>query len=142
MTCRLNDMPFNLWFLTRTYIMYMTYMRRVPNITGIQGGVPALRGRRMAWRPASCAVWWAGAAQSDRSCVFRDRQRRFALCDLHMFQMMNSARFAVGAQGVAVADRAYQQAVAYARERVQGRSVGAASAGSVAIIEHPDGVAC
>ncbi|SPR96399.1 acyl-CoA dehydrogenase [Cupriavidus taiwanensis] len=56
----------------------------------------------------------------------------------YMFQMMNSARFAVGVQGVAIADRAYQQAVAYARERVQGRSVGAAAAGSVPIIAHPD----
>ncbi|MEM5428511.1 acyl-CoA dehydrogenase [Cupriavidus oxalaticus] len=56
----------------------------------------------------------------------------------YMFQMMNSARFAVGVQGVAVADRAYQLAVAYARERVQGRSVGAAAAGSVPIIAHPD----
>ncbi|UDM51991.1 acyl-CoA dehydrogenase [Cupriavidus sp. MP-37] len=56
----------------------------------------------------------------------------------YMFQMMNSARFAVGVQGVAVADRAYQQAVAYARERVQGRSAGSAAAGSVRIIQHPD----
>lgn len=56
----------------------------------------------------------------------------------YMFQMMNSARFAVGVQGVAVADRAYQQAVSYARERVQGRSVGETGKGSVPIIEHPD----
>ena len=37
--------------------------------------------------------------------------------------MMNAARYAVGMQGVAVAERAYQKAVAYARERVQGRPV-------------------
>ncbi|SPA25478.1 Acyl-CoA dehydrogenase [Cupriavidus taiwanensis] len=56
----------------------------------------------------------------------------------YMFEMMNSARFAVGVQGVAVADRAYQHAVAYARDRLQGRSVSGRGKGSVAIIEHPD----
>jgi butyryl-CoA dehydrogenase len=54
-----------------------------------------------------------------------------------MFIMMNAARFAVGMQGVAVAERAYQQAVAYARDRVQSRDL-AGSAGPVAIIHHPD----
>ena len=38
-----------------------------------------------------------------------------------MFVMMNSARLAVGLQGVAIGERAYQQALAYARERRQGR---------------------
>ncbi|MGE0310903.1 MAG: acyl-CoA dehydrogenase [Lautropia sp.] len=55
----------------------------------------------------------------------------------YMFVMMNAARFAVGMQGVAVAERAYQKAVQYARERVQGRAV-EGSAGAVAIISHPD----
>ena len=55
----------------------------------------------------------------------------------YMFIMMNAARFAVGLQGIAVAERATQQAVAYARERVQSRDVGG-SAGPVAIIHHPD----
>ncbi|MCL4183888.1 MAG: acyl-CoA dehydrogenase family protein, partial [Burkholderiaceae bacterium] len=55
----------------------------------------------------------------------------------YMFVMMNAARFAVGMQGVAVAERAYQQAVAYAKERVQSRDV-AGSSGPVAIIRHPD----
>src|SRR5581483_3934543 len=41
----------------------------------------------------------------------------------YMFIMMNAARFAVGMQGVAVADRAYQKAVSYAKERVQSRPV-------------------
>ena len=54
-----------------------------------------------------------------------------------MFTMMNLARLAVGLQGVAIAERATQQAVAYASERRQGRAPGAAS-GSSAIIEHPD----
>lgn len=55
-----------------------------------------------------------------------------------MFIMMNAARFAVGVQGVAVAERAYQHAVAYARERVQSRPVDGSSKSAVAIIEHPD----
>ncbi len=55
----------------------------------------------------------------------------------YMFVMMNAARFAVGVQGVAIAERAYQQAVAYARERVQSRAVEGSSA-AVAIIQHPD----
>ena len=54
-----------------------------------------------------------------------------------MFTMMNQARLAVGIEGVAIAERATQQALAYARERRQGRAVGAAGEGSSAIIEHP-----
>ena len=56
----------------------------------------------------------------------------------YMFVMMNSARFAVGVQGIAIAERSYQAAVDYARSRVQGRSVEGDSPSSVAIIEHPD----
>ncbi|MDA7416340.1 acyl-CoA dehydrogenase [Xenophilus arseniciresistens] len=56
----------------------------------------------------------------------------------YMFIMMNAARYAVGVQGIAVAERAYQQAVAYARERVQSRPVDGSVAGSAAIIHHPD----
>ena len=55
----------------------------------------------------------------------------------YMFVMMNAARFAVGMQGVAIADRAYQKAVAYSRDRVQSRDV-AGSSGPVSIIHHPD----
>ena len=54
----------------------------------------------------------------------------------YMFTMMNHARLNVGAQGVAVADRSYQHAVAYARERVQGIAPGDAVKGS--IIRHAD----
>ena len=57
----------------------------------------------------------------------------------YMFVMMNAARFGVGMQGVGVAERAYQRAVAYARERVQGRVPGAAKdAAATGIIGHPD----
>jgi alkylation response protein AidB-like acyl-CoA dehydrogenase len=55
----------------------------------------------------------------------------------YMFIMMNAARFAVGMQGVAVAERAYQKAVRYAKERVQSRDL-AGSAGPVTIIHQPD----
>ena len=53
-----------------------------------------------------------------------------------MFTMMNSARLAVGLEGVSISERAYQHALAYALDRVQGRAPG--HAGSVAIIEHAD----
>src|SRR6266849_890140 len=55
-----------------------------------------------------------------------------------MFARMNEARLAVGLQGVAIAETATQQAVAYARERRQGRSAGMAPAESVPIIAHMD----
>ncbi len=57
----------------------------------------------------------------------------------YMFVMMNLARFSVGMEGVAISERAYQRAVAYARERVQGKPVGAEKgAKGLPIIEHPD----
>jgi len=55
-----------------------------------------------------------------------------------MFIMMNAARYAVGVQGIAVAERAYQLAVAYAKERVQGRPVDGSLPGAGPIIHHPD----
>jgi acyl-CoA dehydrogenase len=55
-----------------------------------------------------------------------------------MFTMMNNARLAVGLQGVAIAERAYQQAVAFARERRQGRSPLWREGAMSPIIEHPD----
>ena len=56
----------------------------------------------------------------------------------YMFIMMNAARFAVGMQGVAVADRAYQKAAAYAKERVQSRPVDGSAKQAVTIAHHPD----
>lgn len=55
-----------------------------------------------------------------------------------MFTMMNNARLAVGLQGVAIGERAFQHALAYARDRVQGKSVTGETGEKVAIIEHPD----
>ncbi len=55
-----------------------------------------------------------------------------------MFIMMNAARLAVGVQGVALAERATQRAVAYARERRQGRSALSKGTDMAPIVEHPD----
>jgi len=55
-----------------------------------------------------------------------------------MFTMMNAARLGVGVQGVAIAERAYQQAVAYANERKQGRAIGRTAEGDSAIVDHAD----
>ncbi|MFL5151259.1 MAG: acyl-CoA dehydrogenase [Microvirga sp.] len=55
-----------------------------------------------------------------------------------MFTMMNNARLAVALQGVAIAERAYQGALAYAKERRQGRAPGSAGDGMSPIIAHPD----
>jgi len=56
----------------------------------------------------------------------------------YMFIMMNAARFGVGVQGIAIADRAYQKAVSFAKERVQSRPVDGSLPGSGPIIHHPD----
>ena len=55
-----------------------------------------------------------------------------------MFTMMNNARLSVGLQGVALAERATQHALAYAKDRKQGSAIGDKSGTRVAIIEHPD----
>ena len=62
-------------------------------------------------------------------------ENRGMLC---MFTMMNQARLGVGLEGVGIADRAYQQALAFAQERRQGRAVGKKGEGSDPIIVHPD----
>jgi hypothetical protein len=55
----------------------------------------------------------------------------------YMFIMMNAARFSVGLEGVAIAERAYQRAVAYAKERLQGKDL-VEGGKTVPIIRHPD----
>jgi alkylation response protein AidB-like acyl-CoA dehydrogenase len=55
-----------------------------------------------------------------------------------MFIMMNAARYAVGVQGIAVAERAYQKAAQYAKDRVQSRPVDGSLPGSAPIVHHPD----
>ncbi|WP_018989979.1 acyl-CoA dehydrogenase [Aromatoleum toluclasticum] len=56
----------------------------------------------------------------------------------YMFIMMNEARFAVGMEGVALSERAYQHALAYAKDRVQGTEMGVRGGPKVSIIHHPD----
>lgn len=55
-----------------------------------------------------------------------------------MFTMMNNARINVGNQGVQISERATQQALAYAQERIQSARAGSPDKSPVAIIEHPD----
>ena len=55
----------------------------------------------------------------------------------YMFVMMNAARFSVGLEGVAIAERAFQRALAYAKERLQGKDL-VEGAKTVPIIRHPD----
>jgi len=57
---------------------------------------------------------------------------------MYMFTMMNAARHAVGLEGVAISERAYQQAREFARERIQGQPIGPSGGEPAAIIEHPD----
>ncbi|MEY4207718.1 MAG: hypothetical protein RLZZ20_870 [Pseudomonadota bacterium] len=79
-----------------------------------------------------------GDLASQHELVIEDRQLGEENRGLeYMFIMMNAARFAVGMQGISVAERAYQKAVSYARDRVQSRDL-AGSAGPVPIIHHPD----
>src|SRR3954471_11094817 len=56
----------------------------------------------------------------------------------YMFIMMNAARLSVGLEGVAIAERAYQRALAWSRERMQGRVVGGNGPKTAAIVQHPD----
>jgi len=56
----------------------------------------------------------------------------------YMFIMMNAARYGVGVQGIGIADRAYQKAAAFAKDRVQSRPVDGSTSGPASIIHHPD----
>jgi alkylation response protein AidB-like acyl-CoA dehydrogenase len=56
----------------------------------------------------------------------------------YMFTMMNNARLGVGVEGLGLAERSYQHALAYARERTQGYAPGAARGEKSLIVEHPD----
>lgn len=56
----------------------------------------------------------------------------------YMFIMMNAARFAVGLEGLSIGERAYQKALSYAKDRVQGTEPGKKGGGRVTIINHPD----
>jgi alkylation response protein AidB-like acyl-CoA dehydrogenase len=55
-----------------------------------------------------------------------------------MFIMMNAARLSVGLEGVAIGERAYQRALGWSRERLQGKPVGVQGAKTAPIVQHPD----
>jgi 3-(methylsulfanyl)propanoyl-CoA dehydrogenase len=81
------------------------------------------------------------------TCVLAFGQNGGAIAELigeenrgleYMFIMMNAARYSVGIEGVGLSERAYQTALAYARERVQGAEAGLRGGPRVAIVRHPD----
>lgn len=81
------------------------------------------------------AVMEFGAGEGAIGWLIGEENRGLAC----MFTMMNNARLNVGIEGVAIAERAYQQALSYAKERRQGRALGAAKDGPMSpIIDHPD----
>ena len=87
-----------------------------------------------ASRPVPTAVLQYGDARRRGRLLVGQENRGLE----YMFIMMNAARYAVGVQGIAVAERAYQKAVAYARERVQSRPVDGSLPAQPPIIHHPD----
>ncbi len=81
------------------------------------------------------------------TCVLAFGQKDGAVAELigeenrgleYMFIMMNAARYSVGIEGVGLSERAYQAALAYARERIQGTEAGIRGGPRVAIVRHPD----
>ena len=56
----------------------------------------------------------------------------------YMFIMMNAARYSVGLEGVGISERAFQTALTYAQERIQGTEIGARGGARVPIVRHPD----
>jgi acyl-CoA dehydrogenase len=74
-------------------------------------------------RPAGAVGWLVGEENKGLAC---------------MFTMMNNARLAVGMQGVAVAEAAFQKALAYANERRQGKAPSYQGEGMAPIVHHPD----
>jgi len=85
--------------------------------------------------------------QASPTCVLAFGQNGGAVAELvgeenrgleYMFIMMNAARYSVGIEGVGISERAYQTALAYARERIQGTEAGLRGGARVALIRHPD----
>ena len=99
------------------------------------------RGERNAFRPVG--VEHKLGIHASPTCVMAYEGATAELVGLpneglaHMFTMMNAARVAVGVEGVGIAERAYQNALAYATDRRQGRSVWTGEA-SAPILDHPD----
>jgi alkylation response protein AidB-like acyl-CoA dehydrogenase len=81
------------------------------------------------------------------TCVLAYGQDGGALAELvgeenrgleYMFIMMNAARYSVGLEGIGLSERAYQTALAYARERIQSTEAGVRGGARVPIVRHPD----
>jgi alkylation response protein AidB-like acyl-CoA dehydrogenase len=82
----------------------------------------------------TCVISFGDAGEGALGYLVGDEQEGMR----NMFTMMNAARVGVGMEGVAIGERAYQLALDHARERIQGRPIGADAKQSVPIIEHPD----
>ncbi|HEX8568350.1 MAG TPA: acyl-CoA dehydrogenase [Caulobacteraceae bacterium] len=113
--------------------LFLTSKREVAE-DGSLGGLNQLRPASIEHKlginaSPTCVMLFEGA----RAELVGDENRGLA----HMFTMMNTARLGVGVQGVAIAERAYQQALAYALERRQGRSAWTGEAGA-RIFDHPE----
>ncbi len=83
---------------------------------------------------ATCVLAYGDAGEGAVGYLVGEEQRGMR----YMFTMMNAARLEVGISGTAIGEVAYQNAVQYAQERIQGRAVGSSSKESVPIITHPD----
>jgi alkylation response protein AidB-like acyl-CoA dehydrogenase len=154
--------PGGTWLISGTKI-FITWGEHdlAPNIAHLvlaraRGGAPGTRGLSVFLVPK--VLPGSGALNSARclrleeklgihgapTCVMEyDRALGELVGPLHggmraMFTMMNLARLSIGAEGPAVAERSYQQALAYAKERPQGQRPGAGPDESASIIEHPD----
>jgi 3-(methylsulfanyl)propanoyl-CoA dehydrogenase len=82
----------------------------------------------------TCVVSFGDAGEGAVGYLLGEEQKGMR----NMFTMMNVARIGVGLEGLAITEGAYQQAIGYAHDRVQGRKAGSESAEDVAIVEHPD----
>ena len=110
----------------------------VPKFVPDAGGAPGKR------NPATCASieHKLGIHASPTAVMVYDKAAGYLVGEENrgletMFVMMNAARFAVGLEGVAIAERAFQRALAFAKERLQGRDL-VAGGKAVPIIRHPD----
>jgi alkylation response protein AidB-like acyl-CoA dehydrogenase len=82
----------------------------------------------------TCVVSFGDSGEGAIGFLVGEEQRGMK----YMFTMMNTARIGVGIEGLAIGERAYQQALAYALERRQGRAAGAPVTESLRIVDHPD----
>jgi 3-(methylthio)propanoyl-CoA dehydrogenase len=82
----------------------------------------------------TCVLSYGESGEGAIGYLIGDENRGMA----YMFTMMNQARLSVGLEGMALAERAYQQALAFAQDRRQGRAPGAPAGESSPIVDHPD----